>query len=103
MKKLLIYYNDLEVLFKNKETEGFAQYMIENCKRSKYGYNGEERPGFFYYTEVNDNFLKNLKEILFKTKIEGLNIQFIIELEKKLKKKEETTSTNVPEDFNLPY
>ena len=102
MKKLLIYYNDLEVLFKNKETEGFAQYMIENCKRSKYGYNGDERPGFFYYCEVNDNFLKNLKEILFKTKIDGLNIQFIIEVEKKLKKKEETT-TNVSEDFNLPY
>ena len=49
LKKLLIYYNDLEVLFKNKETEGFAQYMIENCKRSKYGYNGDERPGFFYF------------------------------------------------------
>lgn len=88
MKKITISGNDLFELYRNSETKKFAFYIMENCKNSKYSYNGECSKDSFVYCEVSDKFLKELEKIL---RSITLNISpiFIAQILRKAKEKKD--------------
>lgn len=91
MKKITISGNDLLELYKNSETKSHAFYIMENCKKSKYGYGGVDAGNNHYvYCDVSENFLSNLEKIIRNSKT-GVNVTpyFIIQILRKLKAKPE--------------
>lgn len=88
MKKITISGNDLFELYRNSETKKFAFYIMENCKNSKYSYNGESSKDSFVYCEVSDKFLKELEKIL-RSLTMNISPIFIAQILRKAKEKKD--------------
>lgn len=103
MKKITIAGSDLQALLNNDLTKKYAVFLIENCKRSKYAYNGKETKTMFYYCETSEKMLNELKEIFIKNTFLDLSVYFIIEVFKKLKNKPEEENEENEEFGELPF
>lgn len=101
MKKIVIAPIDLQALNKNDLTKKYANYIIENCKNGKYDYRGKETDKIYYYCEVSDKFLKELKELFDKVTIDDVSIMFIVQITKKLKAKEKEEKEDSSDEFDL--
>lgn len=91
MKKITISGIDLLELYKNSETKSYAFYIMENCKRSKYGYFGVDAGNNrYFYCDVSEKFLSNLEKIIRDSNSPAnVSASFIIQVLRKLKAKPE--------------